>query len=293
MIPVERAREWIEAGQSVGARHVLATPRGLAAGASGGHLGTGLGSSIEFLDHREYQPGDDLRHVDWSASARGDRLVVKLFREEVTPWLDLVIDGSRSMALPGTAKAEAAIALSALLAEAGMAAGFRHAAWRASDGCERLDAGALSPESFAGDVFRGTCGMAQALAHRPPRLRPRSIRLVVSDLLFPDDPAAVLDRLAPGAALVAMIQIVARADLDPPEEGMLRLHDVETGEELEVSMDAAAARGYRAALEAHRRQWHDATRARAVPLVSLCAEDLLARWELHPVVAAGILAPGT
>ena len=68
------------------------------------------------MDHREYQPGDDLRRLDWAAYARSDKMIVKLYRQEVCPHLDVVIDGSRSMALEGTQKLRAGVALAAALA---------------------------------------------------------------------------------------------------------------------------------------------------------------------------------
>ena len=37
------------------------------------------GESMEFMDHREYQPGDDLRRLDWAAYARSDKMIVKLY----------------------------------------------------------------------------------------------------------------------------------------------------------------------------------------------------------------------
>ena len=80
------------------ARFRLAMPRRALTGRIGDRLGRGLGASIEFEEHRAYRPGDDLRHVDWRAYARTDRLDVKLFREEVAPIVDLVVDTSASMA---------------------------------------------------------------------------------------------------------------------------------------------------------------------------------------------------
>src|SRR5439155_2967235 len=92
-------------------------------------LGARAGSSLEFRDHRSYEPGDDLRHVDWHAFARTDQLSVKLYREEVSPHLDVLIDGSRSMALAGSAKARATLALAGFLTAAAANAGFTHAGW--------------------------------------------------------------------------------------------------------------------------------------------------------------------
>src|SRR5262252_5809480 len=77
----------------------LSMPRTPLGGRVGERLGSGTGSSLEFQDYRPYAPGDDLRHVDWAAYARSDVLTVRLYREEVAPRLDLVLDVSRSMAV--------------------------------------------------------------------------------------------------------------------------------------------------------------------------------------------------
>ena len=64
---------------------------------SGGHRSPYFGQSVEFLQHREYQPGDDLRHVDWQVWARQDRLYVKQFEEETNMRVQLLVDVSSSM----------------------------------------------------------------------------------------------------------------------------------------------------------------------------------------------------
>src|SRR5262247_1012453 len=93
----------------------LAMPRTPVGGRLGERLGSGTGSSLEFQDYREYTPGDDLRHVDWSAYARSEVLTVRLYREEVAPRIDLVLDVSRSMGVTEQ-KARAYNELCALLA---------------------------------------------------------------------------------------------------------------------------------------------------------------------------------
>ena len=64
---------------------------------SGMHRSPYFGQSVEFLQHREYTPGDDLRHVDWKVWARQDRLYVKQFEEETNMRCYLLIDVSNSM----------------------------------------------------------------------------------------------------------------------------------------------------------------------------------------------------
>ena len=62
------------------------------------HRSPYFGQSVEFLQHREYVTGDDLRHVDWKVWARQDRLYVKQYEEETNLRCTLVVDVSNSMA---------------------------------------------------------------------------------------------------------------------------------------------------------------------------------------------------
>jgi len=64
---------------------------------AGLHKSPYKGQSVEFLQHREYVRGDDLRRVDWKVWGRQDRLYVKEFEEETSLRLTLLVDGSASM----------------------------------------------------------------------------------------------------------------------------------------------------------------------------------------------------
>ena len=84
---------------------------------SGLHRASVHGSSVEFSEHKEYSPGDELRHVDWKAYAKGDRYYVKQYEQESQLTVYLVLDASASMAFAGggIAKIEyAGLALAAL-----------------------------------------------------------------------------------------------------------------------------------------------------------------------------------
>ena len=70
---------------------------------SGLHRSPRKGFSVEFADFRPYQPGDDLRYVDWKIAARADRWVVKQYEEETNLRATLVLDVSRSMDWRGAA----------------------------------------------------------------------------------------------------------------------------------------------------------------------------------------------
>jgi uncharacterized protein (DUF58 family) len=69
---------------------------------AGLHRSPRRGFSVEFAEHRQYQPGDEPRYVDWKLLARTDRLYVKQFEEETNLRSMLVLDASASMAWSGT-----------------------------------------------------------------------------------------------------------------------------------------------------------------------------------------------
>lgn len=65
---------------------------------SGQHRSPHRGSSVEFQQHREYVPGDELKRIDWKVFAKSERLVVKEFVEETNLALHVLLDASESMA---------------------------------------------------------------------------------------------------------------------------------------------------------------------------------------------------
>lgn len=244
----------------------LLLPRESLHGPDGLRLGAAAGASLDFHDFRDYQPGDDLRRLDWGVYARTDREVIRLYREEIRPHLDLFVDASASMSLPGTRKGEA---LSALLATLSAAADAAHCSLAHID---RADPAVRSE------------------GERPPRHR--SVRIFVSDLLFPDDPAPLLAPLADGAAALHVVQLLAADEESPPLSGAHELVDAETGERLEADLDAASLAAYRAALAAHRDRWHQACRRLGATLSTLPDADVLAPpRRLLPLERNAVLEP--
>src|SRR6266513_3816244 len=64
---------------------------------SGLHKSPYHGFSVEFVQHREYVPGDDIRHMDWKVWSRTDRFYLKQFEAETNLRATLVVDTSESM----------------------------------------------------------------------------------------------------------------------------------------------------------------------------------------------------
>jgi uncharacterized protein (DUF58 family) len=262
----------------------LVVPRTPLSGRVGERLGAGTGSSLEFQDHRPYAPGDDLRHVDWRAYARSDVLSVRLYREEIAPRVDLVIDRSRSMTATA-AKHQAYGELVALLASA--------ATSMSAD--TRLVTGAAVPAvplHRAADVERFLdCDESSGAVEEPRlRLRRQSMRVAVSDFLFPHDPDLVVGRLARDGASLAIVQLTTRDEAEPEIEGGRRLVDVEGRGELDVTIDARTVAEYRARFSRLRQGLSRAARRAGAAFVHVTA-GMPPRQVARALADAGVLEP--
>ena len=214
-------------------------PRSPVGGRLGERMGSGTGSSLEFQDYRQYTIGDDLRHVDWSAYARSEVLTVRLYREEVSPRIDLVLDASRSMTVTEK-KAQAYGALAGLLACASASTeADSRVITTAGIEPQHID----RPEEI--ERFLACEGTISALEEGHIALRRRSLRVVVSDFLFPHDPDVLIGRLAREGSSLAVIQLTLPEEAEPEAEGGLRLQDVEGHGELDMVLDERAVQEYR------------------------------------------------
>ena len=262
----------------------LALPRTPLGGRLGERLGSGIGSSLEFQDYRSYAPGDDLRHVDWAAYARSEVLAVRMYREEVAPRVDLVIDTSRSMAVDDT-KLRAHRELCAMMACAAASAPAETVVITGA-GTEPFRLG--RPEDVARVLECDATTSALEGPHVP--LRRRSIRVVISDFLFPHDPEALVARLARDGASLAIVQLTLSDEADPLAEGGRRLIDVEGHGELDFVLDAAAVAEYRARFARLRAGLARAARRAGARFTHLTAGGSV-RQVARALTAAGIVEP--
>jgi uncharacterized protein (DUF58 family) len=220
------------------------------------------GMSLEFSDYRKYSPGDDPRYVDWGIFARSDRLYVRLFREEVDLFAYVFVDTSASMGFPSprekfTPACNIALALSYVvlanhdhvrlhgLSEANPASPFHRGRNRILD---LIDfAASLAPT--------GAPDLGASLAKHLKNIRRPGKAILVSDFLIPAESYRhSLNLLRASNLDIAAVQVLSRAELDPPFAGELRLADSETREELNLRYDDATRRAYRERLERHNRE---------------------------------------
>jgi uncharacterized protein (DUF58 family) len=279
--------------QQMLAAYRLASPRLPVAGASGELLGHGTGSSLEFQEYREYLPGDDIRHVDWSAYARSDALMVRLYRDEISPRTEILLDASRSMTTGGEAKPRVARHLAALLALLSARVGGRPTVVLLDDARPSRTLALDAIDSLAALPFSGTATLVELMGDNVVPLKRQAVRIVVSDFLFPHDPDLLVRRLSRESGALWLIQLLNAWEADPTASEGRRLIDVETQGAVDLLLDRKTVAGYRDRLarvqEGLRRSCRCA-HGRFVTLIadrglpSLCHKDLCEAGLLVPAV---------
>ncbi|KAA2253011.1 DUF58 domain-containing protein [Solihabitans fulvus] len=229
----------------------------------GNHLGLVPGPGSEPGEARPYQPGDDVRRMDWAVTAR---TTVPHIREtvadrELETWLVIDLSPSLDFGTAACEKRDLAIAATAAVAHLTGGGGNRIGAL-VSTGDQVVRVPARGGLAHARGLVRkvaetprapeGTRGdLAEALEQlrRPPRRR--GLAVVVSDFLGPMDWQRPLRALSGRHDLVA-IEVLDPRDIDLPEVGTVVLADPESGRQREVTASPLLRREFAAAAAQHR-----------------------------------------
>lgn len=225
-------------------------------GSGGERVASRRGSSAEFLEHRPYAAGDDLRRMDWLAFARTGAPVLKLFRAEEDVVVRLVVDASGSLDFGDPPKLLVAKRLAAAIGYMALASSERAQVLTAGEGLVRVrepvrGRGALAAllrELDAVTASRGT-DLARAIDGAVLRAERPGMLVVTSDFFDPGPFDDALGRAAAAGHDVALVQVLAPEEIEPPWDGDLALEDAESGATLDVTLDDRAAEAYRERLE--------------------------------------------
>jgi uncharacterized protein (DUF58 family) len=222
------------------------------AGLVGGHNASRFsGGGQEFLDHRNFHHGDDLRAVNWRAYLRLEKLFLKMFQIEPRVPVHMLLDTSASMAAGGGGKFDLARKIAASLCYIGLV---------------RLDTIAVQP--FSRVLGEGIIGGGGRHRFRPimeylQRMEAkdatdfnlvvrefiqstpkRGLVIVLSDFLDDGDCLKPLQYLADFGHELLLIQIYSEEDRTPPWVGELELVDAETSVQVRLQFDDQARGQY-------------------------------------------------
>lgn len=248
------------------------------------HRSPYVGFSAEFSSHREYVPGDDLRHVNWKLYARQRRLYVKEYNAETNLNLYILLDISGSMECANTGRSK-------LHYGSALAAALAHLALKQRDAAGiTLFADAVVahlPPKAKSHQLEEILRLIAATKPRPPSdasralheaaelARHRGMVVIISDLF--DETAALMhgiEHLRFRQHEVLIFHILDPWERDLPLEGNIRFRDLETGEELTTQSEGIREQ-YRRAVADWRSELETECRNRAVDRVELTPDDPL------------------
>jgi uncharacterized protein (DUF58 family) len=216
---------------------------------------------MEFADHRPYQPGDDLRHLDPHLEARLGEAFIRQYSVYEQLRITILVDMSASMEQGTPVKSVFARQLAGALAYAGLAgsdqvrlAAFSGAGLHWSPRAHGVR-GAQALFGWLGQLTAGgRTGFAPAIRRIAPQLPREGLLIVISDWLMSDIEAGFTPLLATRQELVA-VQVCSPEELEPARlgAGSVTLLDAESGEALELALDDVALKQYARNLAA----WQD------------------------------------
>ena len=261
-------------------------------GQAGEFTGGGTGSSLDFQDHRAYSPGDDPRHINWQAYARTGSYTMKLFREEVRPVVDLIIDASESMFFDA-AKAVRTAEIFYLIAESCQAVGASlslHAV--RGDSSLALDPATLRTHRWL-ETARSLPGTDAAKSPDLSRipLRANAIRVFLSDLLFTGDPEPILRHLGQRHGSVVIFSPFLETEARPNWAGNYEFIDPERNSQHPHRIEPATLRRYLEAYANHFDLWKQHARRHQTAFARIPAEEDFATALFREAVPAGALEP--
>ena len=247
------------------------------------------GFGLDLADLREYRHGDDVRRLDWNATARLGEPYVRQFQEdrEVAAWFVLDLSGSVDFGSGAVTKRAQSAAFTGLLARLLTRHGNRAGALVYGAGVEAtlparsdrrhvlhlldrvLDRGTARPVNDPAGLTR----LQELLQAADRTVRRRSVVFVVSDFISAPGWERALAQLAQRHETVA-VRLVDPLERDLPDLGLITLQDAETGEQLLVDThDARLRRRFQAAAQAREDRLRDAFAAAGVDALELSTDE--------------------
>ena len=213
-------------------RKIEIKTRGLSQNIFAGEYHTAFkGRGVIFSEVREYQPGDDVRDIDWNVTARQNKPFVKVYEEERELTMMLLIDvsGSRDFGAVGEAKKDMMAEIAATLAFSSIQNNDKVGVIFFSDRIEKF-----TPQSSGTDIDVALQFMTNAL-------KKRCTAFLLSDFIDSHDFFRSMS-IANRKHDLAAIQVYDKRDARLPDVGLVRMRDMETGADIWVDTSSAKVR---------------------------------------------------
>ena len=252
------------------------------------------GASLEFVDYRRYTPGDEIRYIDWNVYARHGSLFIKEFAAEENVHVSVLVDVSASMSYG--AKFRAVQDLAAALGYVGLSNYDSVSLYAFGRELRPVKTylrgkGALMELLGAVDALRpeGETDMRAAFKAALPRLRGRSLVLLLTDFYDLEGYGDALRSLLAQRFGVHVVHLVSRAEAAPEARGRRVLVDLETGRTRDVVLRPETVEAYRVRFARFCDEVRDFCRANEIAHARVLAEDPIEKRVVDVLRAGGIL----
>ena len=260
-------------------RKIEIKTRGLSQNIFAGEYHTAFkGRGVIFSEVREYQPGDDIRDIDWNVTARHNRPYVKVYEEERELTMMLLIDvsGSSDFGAMGESKKERIAEIAATLAFSSIQNNDKVGVIFFSDHIEKF----IPPKKGRKHILliireiidlvptsRGT-NIDVALKFMTNALKKRCSAFLLSDFIDNHDYFSSMS-IANRKHDLAAIQVYDRRDASMPNVGLVKVRDMETGADRWIDTSSARVR------RAFDKAWYD-RQQRVSSITARCGVDMVA-----------------
>lgn len=256
--------------------HAGQVPRG---GRHAEQTSSHLGMGLEFRDYRSYEPGDDIRRIDWNFYRRSGRLFLRLFEEERDLPVYILLDCSDSMFFEETPRANAAKQAAAILIGASLNEHNKPTLYpfgaSLNEHFPAINQRRALPFTLQRLAELGAAGPTDlpAVLRRlnAMRLR-RGVVAIISDFFDPAGIETLLQHLHTLPHKILLVRLARDADANPPLEGELLLEDCEGESDLRVTISPASLAAYRRSFDAFESQLLDFSMKRRAGYIKLNAE---------------------
>lgn len=224
----------------------------------GARRSTKIGRGTDAYGFREYEKGDDFRTIDWRVYARTEKLYVRQFEEYRDMTTHILLDTSGSMDYPpeGLKKSDFAAMMAIGFAYIVMKENEKFALSTFSDDIDisRPGRGRINLMAAIDQVNalrpQGQTGFWTSIDHYSSLIKSRSRVIIISDFLVPlDDIRLALYRM--GRHDLIAIQVLDPSEIDLAVLGAVKLHDIETSEQLFTDINNSLVSDHKDALKSH------------------------------------------
>lgn len=281
-------------------------------GLQGGRGSSAKGSSLEFSDFREYEPGDDFRRIDWTAYGRLDKLFIKVFMEEKEAVFNLFLDQSKSMAFGNPTKGKKSLQIVAALSYIVMKHQDKVNIRLLGDNISRDEQSETNQklkhreetehqlsEQENGNIlrrkitpragkqgfhellnelqtvqFNGRTDIGKQILKEP--IKGKGVSVIVSDFLFSQGLQTLeksLAYLSYKKQQVILIQVLCKEEREPEETGDFELVDSETNKSVRVTLNPKWLEAYKERFKAYQVTLQNLAQKYGAKFITVSAEE--------------------